>query len=108
MEYNSLKHTTWHCKYHAVFIPKYRKKATYGQIRKDLGSIFKNLANQKEVVIEEGHLMIDHVHMLVSVPPSIAISKLVQYMKGKSSSKVMMEFAHLKKRYWGQHIISAN
>ena len=64
------------------------------------------MANYVDIIT--GSLSPDHVHMLVSVPPSIAISKLVQYMKGKSSSKVMMEFAHLKKRYWGQHIISAN
>lgn len=69
MNYKKLSHTTWECKYHIVFIPKFRKKAIFGQLKGHLGLIFRDLANQKEVTIEEGHLMRDHVHMLLSIPP---------------------------------------
>ena len=68
-EYQTLAHTTWECKYHVVFIPKYRRKALYRELRKDLGAVFKGLAQQRESQIEEGHLMADHVHMLISIPP---------------------------------------
>ena len=67
--YETLKHTTWECKYHVVFIPKCRRKALYVQLRRDMGSVFRDLAEQKECKVEEGHLMPDHVHMLLSVPP---------------------------------------
>ena len=68
-DYESLKHTMWECKYHIVFIPKFRKKPIFGVLRKELGSVFKELASQKETKIEEGHLMADHVHMMLSIPP---------------------------------------
>jgi len=103
MEYNSLKHTTWHCKYHVVFIPKYRKKVTYGQIRKDLGEIFKNLASQKETKIEEGHLMKDHVHMLVSVPPKYSISQVVGFIKGKSAIQAARQYFGKKQNFVGMN-----
>jgi putative transposase len=70
----SLSHTRWECKYHVVFIPKYRKKSIYGWVRKELGPIMRGLAQQKEVVVEEGHLMADHVHMLLSIPPKYSVS----------------------------------
>lgn len=79
----TLAHTTWECKYHLVFIPKYRRKALYGQLRKDLGGVFRRLAEQKACRVEEGHLMADHVHMLVSIPPKYAVSQVVGYMKGE-------------------------
>lgn len=78
----TLAHTTWECKYHVVFIPKYRRKALFGQLRKDLGGVFRRLAEQKECRVEEGHLMPDHVHMLVSIPPKYAVSQVVGYLKG--------------------------
>ena len=103
MEYNSLRHTTWHCKYHVVFIPKYRKKVIYGQIRKDLGDIFKYLANQKEVKIEEGHLMRDHVHMLISVPPKYAVSQIVGFLKGKRSIQIARQHFGKKSNFVGMN-----
>ena len=103
MEYNSLKHTTWHCKYHVVFIPKYRKKVIYGQIRRDLGSLFKNLANQKEVLIEEGHLMIDHVHMLISIPPKYSVSQIIGFMKGKSAIQIARQHFGKKSNFVGMN-----
>jgi len=75
----------WECKYHVVFTPKYRKKSLYGVIRKELGSVFHRLVEQKESRIEEGHLMPDHVHMIISIPPKIAVSKVIGFLKGKSS-----------------------
>ena len=81
----SLSHTRWECKYHVVFIPKYRKKAIFGQIRKELGDVFRRLARQKESVIEEGHIMSDHVHMMISIPPKYAVSQVIGFIKGKSA-----------------------
>ena len=69
IQQQTLSHSVWECKYHIVWIPKYRKKALYGQIRQYLGETFHNLAKQKECIIEEGHLMSDHVHILISIPP---------------------------------------
>jgi len=80
-----LSHTRWECKYHVVFIPKYRKKSIYGWVRKELGPIMRGLARQKEVVVEEGHLMPDHVPMLLSIPPKYSVSGVVGFIKGKSS-----------------------
>ena len=81
----SLSHSRWECKYHIVFIPKYRKKAIFGQIRRDLGEVLKRLAQQKESRIEEGHLMSDDVHMMISIPPKYAVSQVVGYIKGRSA-----------------------
>ncbi len=83
--YNSLNHCTWECKYHVVFTPKYRKKTIFGFIRKELKEVFHRLAGQKECKIEEGYLMQDHVHMLISIPPKHSISTIVGFIKGKSS-----------------------
>lgn len=79
---NSLAHTKWLCKYHIVFAPKYRRKVVYNQYRKDLGEIFRQLCQWKGVEIIEGHLMPDHVHMLVSIPPKISVSSFMGYLKG--------------------------
>ena len=84
-EYKHLNHSTWDCKYHIVFIPKYRKNALYGQIRPRLGAVFRELAGRKECVIEEGHIMRDHVHMLISIPPKYSVAHVVGFIKGKSS-----------------------
>jgi putative transposase len=81
----SLSHTKWQCKCHIVFIPKYRKRRLYGVVRKHLGEVFHRLAKQKECWIEEGHIMPDHVHMLINVPPKLAVSSVVGYIKGKSA-----------------------
>ena len=82
---NALAHTKWMCKYHIVFTPKYRRKIIYNQYRKDLGKILRELCWYKGVEILEGHLMPDHVHILVSIPPKIAISSFMGYLKGKST-----------------------
>ena len=82
---HSLSHTTWDCKYHLVWIPKYRKKLLFGSLRKYLGDVFRELALQKESKVLEGHLMGDQVHMLVSIPPKYAVSQVVGYLKGESA-----------------------
>ena len=76
---NHLNHSTWECKYHVVFTPKYRKKALFGQIRRHLGTVFHELARRKECKIEEGHLMPDHVHMLISIPPKYSVAEVIGY-----------------------------
>jgi len=99
----TLAHTKWECKYHVVFIPKYRRKSLYGQLRKDLGGVFRRLAEQKECRVEEGHLMADHVHMLVSIPPKYAVSQVVGYMKGKSAIHVARTYLGRRQNYAGEH-----
>jgi putative transposase len=84
-DYESLNHTKWECKYHVVFIPKYRRKALFRSLRQHLGKVFRELARQKECEIGEGHLMVDHVHMLLSIPPKYAVSQVMGYIKGKSA-----------------------
>ena len=81
----SLSHTTWDCKYHLIWIPKCRKEILYGPLRKHLGNVFKELALQKESEVIEGHLMKDHIHMMISIPPKYALSQMVGYIKGKSA-----------------------
>ena len=85
-DYKSLAHTKWDCKYHVVFIPKYRKKVIYGELRKHLGEIFHELASHRECTIEEGHLMGDHIHMCISIPPKYAVSKVMGISKAKVRS----------------------
>ena len=85
-EYERLSHTTWDCKYHVVFIPKCRRKTLYQELRRHLGEVFRRLAIQKESKVEEGHLMPDHVHMLLSIPPKYAVSQVLGFIKGKSGS----------------------
>ena len=84
-DHNHLNHSTWECKYHVVFTPKYRKKVLFGQIRRHLGTVLRELAQRKECKIEEGHLMPDHVHMLISIPPKYSVAEVIGYLKGKSS-----------------------
>src|ERR1700689_5352874 len=88
--YETLKHTKWECKYHIVFIPKCRKKVLYGQIRRELGAVFRDLARQKESEIHEGHLMIDHVHMLISIPPKYSVAQVMGFMKGKGPLRLVV------------------
>ena len=99
----SLSHSRWECKYHVVFIPKYRKKTVFGQIRKELGDVFRRLARQKESVIQEGHLMPDHVHMMISIPPKYAVSQVIGFIKGKSAIHIARMYAGRKRNYVGQH-----
>lgn len=100
---NSLAHTTWLCKYHIVFIPKYRRKKIYSQVRKDLKEIIKQLCKYKGVEILEGHMMVDHVHFLVSIPPKISVSSFMEYLKGKSALMIFDKHANLKYKYGNRH-----
>ena len=103
MNYESLNHTKWECKYHVVFIPKYCRKALYGELRRHLGQVFHELARQKECKVEEGHLMPDHVHMLLSIPPEDAVSQVLGYIKGKSAIHIARVYAGRKRNFVGQH-----
>ena len=98
----SLSHTKWECKYHLVFIPKYRKKALYGALRQQLGDLLRQLAMQRESRIEEGHLMRDHVHMLVSIPPKYSVSQVVGYLKGKSAIHIARTFMGKPRNFTGE------
>ena len=97
----NLNHSTWDCQYHVVFTPKYRKKTLYGRIRRDLKEVFHRLAKQKECVIEEGYLMPDHVHMLISVPPKHSVSSIVGFLKGKSSIWIAQNIANRQRNFAG-------
>ena len=100
--YRSLAHSRWECKYHVVFIPKYRKKRIFGQIKKYLGEVLHRLAEQRESRIEEGHLMSDHVHMMISIPPKYSVAQVIGYIKGKSAIHIAREFAGRKRNFVGQ------
>ena len=99
----SLTHTKWECKYHIVWIPKYRKKTLYGQIRKYLGVLFRELAAQRECAIIEGHLQPDHVHMLISIPPKYAVAQVVGFLKGKSAIHIARAYLGRRKNFSGQN-----
>jgi len=99
----SLKHTVWECKYHIVWIPKYRKKVIYRDLRRDLGKILRNLAQQKGCEIIEGHLMSDHVHILISIPPKYRVSEIVGFIKGKSAITIARTYFGRRKNFTGQH-----
>jgi putative transposase len=102
-EGKSLSHTKWECKYHVVFIPKCRRRTLYGQLRRHLGNVLRRLAEQKESMLEKGHLMPDHVHMLISIPPKYAVSQVVGYIKGKSAIHVARIYGECKRNFVGQH-----
>jgi len=101
-EYQSLSHTRWDCKYHVVYIPKRRKKKVFGQLRRHLGEIFHELASHRESRIVEGHLMPDHIHMCISIPPKYAVSEVVGYMKGKSAIMIARRFGGRTRNFTGE------
>lgn len=101
--YESLKHTTWDCKYHVVFIPKCRRKVLYQGLRRELGEVFRSLAGQWECKVEEGHLMPDHVHMLLKIPPKHAVSQVMGFIKGKSAIHIARVYAGRRRNFVGQH-----
>jgi putative transposase len=103
---NSLAHTKWLCKYHIIFTPKYRRKIIYNQYRKDVGEILRTLCRYKGVEIIEGHLMPDHVHMLVSIPPKLSVSAFMGYLKGKSALMMFDRHANLKYKFGNRHFWS--
>ncbi len=101
--FQSMSHSKWDCKYHVVFIPKRRRKAVFGNIRKHLGTIFHELARQKECQIIEGHLMADHVHICISIPPKYAVASVIGFLKGKSAIAIARQFAGRERNYTGEH-----
>ena len=103
MDQESLSHTKWECKYHVVFIPKLRRKTLYGELRKHLGELFRQLAHQRESQIEEGHLMPDHVHMMIAIPPKYSVSHVVGYIKGKSAIHLARVYGERRRSFVGQH-----
>ena len=102
-EYESLSHSKWEGKYHVIFIPKWRRKTLYQQLRQHLGEVFRRLAEQKESRVEEGHLMPDHVHMMISIPPKYAVSQVVGFIKGKSAIHLARVYGERKQNFVGQH-----
>ncbi len=101
-DWQSLSHVRWDCKYHVVFVPKYRKKKLYGKFRRQVGQILKRLCQQKGIDLLEGHLMPDHIHMCVSIPPKFSVSHVIGYLKGKSAILIHREALKIK-RVTGLH-----
>ena len=99
----SLAHSRWDCQYHVVFIPKYRRKAIYGELRKMLGEIFHDLARQKECRIVEGHLLPDHVHMCLEIPPKHAVAAVIGFLKGKSALAIARRVSEKERNFTGEH-----
>jgi REP-associated tyrosine transposase len=99
----SLAHTKWECKYHVVWIPKYRKRKLFGEIRKELGPVLRDLARHKECEILEGKLMVDHIHMLIAIPPKYAVSQVIGYLKGKSAIHIARNYGGRRKNFTGEH-----
>jgi len=97
-----LSHSQWDCKYHLIFVPKYRKKTLYGKVRKFLGPLFHELAGQKRCKILEGHRIQDHVHRLIQIPPKYAVSEIVGYIKGKAAIAVARQFSGRKRNFNGE------
>lgn len=102
-EYESLNHSVWECKYHIVWIPKCRRKCLYESIRKDLGRELRKLAECRECKILEGHMMMDHIHMLIAIPPKYSVAQVVGYIKGKSAVYVARKYGDRQKYFIGQH-----
>ena len=101
-ELKSLAHTKWECKYHVVWIPKYRKKKLFGDLRRELGSVLRELAQHRESEILEGHLLVDHVHILIAIPPKYAVSQVVGYMKGKSAIHIARNVMGRQRNFTGE------
>lgn len=99
MDKNSLAHTTWNCKYHIVFAPKYRRQIIYGKLRVEIGKILRTLCERKGIEIHEAEACPDHIHMLVSIPPKYSVAEVMGYLKGKSSLMIFDRFANMKYRY---------
>ena len=100
---NSLSHTTWNCKYHLVFAPKYRRQIIYGKIKSDIGKILRELCDRKGIEIIEAECCPDHIHMLVRIPPKYSVSEVMGYLKGKSSLMIFDRHANLKYKYGNRH-----
>lgn len=105
-KYNGLAHTKWLCKYHIVFTPKYRRKIFFNQYKESIGQIIRQLCQYKGVEIIEGHIMPDHVHILVSIPPKYSVSSFMGYLKGKSALMIFDKHANLKYKFGNRHFLS--
>ncbi|MEI2772321.1 MAG: IS200/IS605 family transposase [Candidatus Competibacter sp.] len=105
-EWQSLAHVRWECKYHIVFVPKYRKKVLYGRTRKQMGRILRQLCRQRGVEIMEGHAMPDHIHLVLRIPPKFSVALVVGYLKGKSAIQIHREALGVKKGFTGKHFWS--
>jgi putative transposase len=103
MDEKRLSHSVWECKYHVVLIPKCRRKTLYSGLRKHLGEVFRHLAQQKESRIEEGHLMPDHGHMMISIPPKYGVAQVIGFIKGKSAIHLARIYGERKRNFVGQH-----
>ena len=102
-EWQSLSHVRWYCRYHVVFVPKYRKRAIFGNLRKDIGKILRELCIEHDIELVEGHAMADHVHMLLSVPPKFSIANTVGYVKGKSAIRIHRQYLGRERNFTGFH-----
>ena len=100
---NSQSHTKWECKYHVTWIPKYRKKRIYGDLRTELGGVLRALAQRNGCEVIEGHLLEDHAHMLISIPPKYAVSQIMGFIKGKSAIHIAREYFGKRRNFTGQH-----
>jgi len=105
-EWQSLAHVRWECKYHIVFVPKYRKKVLYGRTRRQVGQILRQLCRQKGVEILEGHAMPDHIHLVLRIPPKFSVALVVGYLQGKSAIQIHREALGVKKGFTGKHFWS--
>ena len=99
----SLSHSVWDCKYHVVWIPKYRRKTLYLELQQHLEEVFRDLSRQRESIVEEGHLRPDHVHMLISILPKYAVSQVFDYLKGKSAIHIARNYLGRRSNFRGQH-----
>jgi REP-associated tyrosine transposase len=105
-EWQSLAHVKWECKYHIVIVPKYRRKTVFGRVRKRVGKVFQQLCRQKNIGLVEGHVMLDHVHMVLSIPPKYSVAMVVGYLKGKSAIQIHREALNVKQGFTGKHFWS--
>lgn len=103
-DYKRGSHTVWDCKYHIVWVTKYRYPILTGEVGERCRELLREIARSKEMTIYAGAINREHIHMLIGIPPYLSVSRAVQYLKGKSSHKLLTEYKHLKKRYWGQHL----
>ena len=102
-EWQSQAHVKHYCRYHIVFVPKYRKKSIYGVLRKDIGGVFRDLCRQSGVELVEGHAMGDHVHMLLMIPPKFSVAHTVGFLKGKSAIRIFRDYVKVKRNFTGRH-----
>ncbi len=102
-DWQSQSHVRWYCKYHVVFVPKYRRRSIYGTLRRQIGGILRDLSRQAEIELVEGHAMTDHVHLCLSIPPKFSVANTVGFLKGKSAIRIHREFLGHRRNFTGRH-----